>query len=36
VEADEIPLFKFDQVLFLKDFPKTALDVDELMALNFK
>ena len=38
VEGDPLPAptWKFDQVLFLKDFPKTAEDVQELMALEFK
>ena len=30
------PAWKFDQLLYLKDFPKTAEDVSELMSLNFK
>jgi hypothetical protein len=36
VEGEDVPSFKFDQVLYLKDFPKTAEDMKELMALKFK
>lgn len=35
-QAQPTPSWKFDQLLYLKDFPKTAEDVQELMSLEFK